>query len=256
MGLFLLKLTLTPLLLALATLASRRWGPMVGGWIVGLPLTSGPVSAFLALEQGKTFAADAALGAVLCAPAIIAYAMVYARLAKKVPWTVAVPIALCTFTAAILALSLLTVPLAGATALSVGLTAAALYLEKPTTARSTAIPAPWWDIPFRMLTATVVVVTITALSASLGPRLSGLLSAFPVFICVMSAFSHKLSGPESVRGMARGIIMATFSFITFFLTVALTVQHLNLFLVYTLAVLAAGCVNMGTVFVLGRKKTH
>jgi len=256
MGLFFLKLTLTPLLLALATLATRRWGPTAGGRIVGLPLTSGPVSAFLALEQGRDFAADAALGAILCAPAIIAYAMIYARLAKKAPWPVAVPIALCAFVAAISALSLLKIPLAGATLLSAGLTTAALILEKPVASRPAAITAPWWDIPFRMLTATVVVITITALSAHLGPRLSGIFSAFPVFICVMSAFSHKLSGPESIRGISRGIAMATFSFITFFLAVALTVQHMHLFFVYLLAVLAAGCVNMATVFVLGPQKTR
>jgi hypothetical protein len=31
MTLFILKLTLTPLLIVVATLAARRWGPAVGG---------------------------------------------------------------------------------------------------------------------------------------------------------------------------------------------------------------------------------
>ena len=57
-----LKLLLAPLLILLATLAGRRWGPAVGGWLAGLPLTSGPVSLILALEQGPEFAARAALG--------------------------------------------------------------------------------------------------------------------------------------------------------------------------------------------------
>ena len=43
-----------------ASLAARRWGEAVGGWLVGLPLTSGPVAVFLALEQGPAFATDAA----------------------------------------------------------------------------------------------------------------------------------------------------------------------------------------------------
>ena len=56
-----LKALLAPLLILLATLAGRRWGPGVGGWLAGLPLTSGPVSLILALEQGPEFAARAAL---------------------------------------------------------------------------------------------------------------------------------------------------------------------------------------------------
>src|SRR5215218_6073961 len=34
----------------LASLAVRRWGDAIGGWLVGLPLTSGPVAAFLAIQ--------------------------------------------------------------------------------------------------------------------------------------------------------------------------------------------------------------
>ena len=58
------KLVLTPALIAAASLAGRRWGHAVSGWLVGLPLTSGPVALFLALERGTTFAADASLGSL------------------------------------------------------------------------------------------------------------------------------------------------------------------------------------------------
>jgi hypothetical protein len=57
-----LKLTVTPVLILAASLASRRWGESVGGWFVGLPLTSGPVCFFLALDQGADFAAASCLG--------------------------------------------------------------------------------------------------------------------------------------------------------------------------------------------------
>ena len=33
-----LKLVLTPLLVGGASIAARRWGPSIGGWIVALPL--------------------------------------------------------------------------------------------------------------------------------------------------------------------------------------------------------------------------
>ena len=53
MLLLVFKLLLTPLLIGLVSLAGRRWGPGVSGWLVGLPLTSAPVSLFLTLEQGR-----------------------------------------------------------------------------------------------------------------------------------------------------------------------------------------------------------
>jgi hypothetical protein len=43
------KLVATPLLIQPASLAGRRWGPAIGGWLVGLPLTSGPIAFFLAI---------------------------------------------------------------------------------------------------------------------------------------------------------------------------------------------------------------
>jgi hypothetical protein len=43
MSLLTVKLIAAPLVILLATLAARRWGDAIGGWLVGLPLTSGPL---------------------------------------------------------------------------------------------------------------------------------------------------------------------------------------------------------------------
>lgn len=63
-AILLLKLGLTPALIGLATLVSRRRGPAIGGLLVALPLTSGPVLFFLALDHGTTLATAAAEGSV------------------------------------------------------------------------------------------------------------------------------------------------------------------------------------------------
>src|SRR5512132_4421333 len=76
-----LKLVLTPLLIAAASLAGRRWGPAVGGWFVGLPLTSGPIALFLALDHGAGFAAAAAVGSLAGALAEAAFCLAYAAAA-------------------------------------------------------------------------------------------------------------------------------------------------------------------------------
>ena len=63
------KLVITPMLLLAATLAVRRWGEAIGGLLVGMPLTSGPISVFLALEHGSAFAAQATAGSLVATAA-------------------------------------------------------------------------------------------------------------------------------------------------------------------------------------------
>jgi hypothetical protein len=83
---FALKLTLTPLLIATASVAQRKWGATVGGLVAGLPLTSAPVSVFLAVEHGPTFAARAATGTLLGVTAMSAFCVAYTKAAKRWDW--------------------------------------------------------------------------------------------------------------------------------------------------------------------------
>src|SRR5438132_12176846 len=52
----LLKVVVTPVLIAIATLAGRRWGDRLSGWQVGLPLTSGPAVLFRCSQPGRACA--------------------------------------------------------------------------------------------------------------------------------------------------------------------------------------------------------
>ena len=79
----LLKLLITPAFIAGATLLARRWGPGAGGTIAGLPLTSAPVSVFLALEQGPAFAAAAAGGTLLGLLSQAALCWTYGAVARR-----------------------------------------------------------------------------------------------------------------------------------------------------------------------------
>jgi hypothetical protein len=78
MSLLAIKLIVTPLVVFMASLAARRWGDVVAGWLVGLPLTSAPVSVFLAIEQGPSFAAQAADGSIAGVLSQAAFCLGYA----------------------------------------------------------------------------------------------------------------------------------------------------------------------------------
>jgi uncharacterized membrane protein (GlpM family) len=101
------------------------------------------------------------------------------------------------------------------------------------------VTAPVWDLPLRMAAATLMVVGITVVSGVLGPQLSGLLSTFPVFICVMSAFSHYLYGSRAVRKFERGVIAGSYAFAVFFIVTVAALPRWNPVMVYTAATACA-----------------
>ncbi|HEU5200694.1 MAG TPA: hypothetical protein VFU32_13730, partial [Ktedonobacterales bacterium] len=82
----LLKILLTPMLIGAVSLAGRRWGSGISGWLVGLPLTSGPVIFFLALAQGATFAATAAAGILAGVVSVACFCLAYSWLALRWGW--------------------------------------------------------------------------------------------------------------------------------------------------------------------------
>lgn len=246
MLILILKLTLTPLLIAVATLAARRWGPTVGGWVAGLPLTSGPISAFMAVEQGRQFAADSAQTSILGMIAVAAFCVAYARAARRFGWQISLALAFCCYTPAVLLLAGFEFSLASGTFLTLAVLCLALRVLGPAAAAAPYVVAPWWDIPLRMLTATAMVVTLTALAAYLGPAVSGLLLPFPVFTCVMATFSHSQYGEAAVHQFLRGIITAAFGFVAFYIVLAMTVGEYSLTLAFLLATLAVVVVNLAT----------
>ena len=80
------KTLLTPLLLVLCTVVSRRWGDAVGGWLLGLPMVSGPVSLFLTIQHGSSFAESAARSTLLGFVAVGVFCLVYLSLAENHGW--------------------------------------------------------------------------------------------------------------------------------------------------------------------------
>jgi hypothetical protein len=78
------KVVVTPLLIGGASLAGRRWGHQLGGWLVALPLTSGPVGFVLATDHGAAFAAQAATGMLAGTISQVMFASTYRALAARV----------------------------------------------------------------------------------------------------------------------------------------------------------------------------
>ncbi|HEU5347943.1 MAG TPA: hypothetical protein VFU63_04960 [Ktedonobacterales bacterium] len=218
MDLLLLRALLTPSLIALVSVAGRRWGPAASGLLVGLPLTSGPVLLILALQSGTAFAVDAARGIIFGTISVAFFCVAYGWSAVRWRWPGALLVSWLVFLAATALLQLVVLPLILAFALCVVVMALALAIFPHAPANeSITLPPPPWDIPARMMIATAFVLLLTGAAPQLGPHLTGLLAPFPVFGTVLGAFTHAQAGTAAVLRLLRGLLVGLLSFASFFL---------------------------------------
>ncbi len=255
MNILVLKLLLTPLLIGSVSLAGRRWGPTVGGLLVALPLTSGPILFFLALERGATFTVNAAMGTLAGLISNAVFALVFAWLIMARPWPVALTLAIGAFLACTWALQYVTLPLPlllGAVWLALVL---ALGLLPRGSAKTSSAQAPWWDIPGRMIVATSFVLLLTGVATALGPHLSGLLTPFPIFVSVLAIFTARVAGPVATVQLLRGVLLGLFACSLFFVVLALVLPASNVALTFLLAI-AVTLSGQALWLILTRRRTQ
>lgn len=237
--LLIVKLTLTPILVGLMSLAARKWGPTIGGLITGLPWMTGPILLFFALDKGEAYAATVAIGVELGAAAIGAYALTYSVLARVAPWPLCLAAAVVAYFAAGWYLTELPLNLyQAATVGYAGLFAAFAMIPAPRTPDGPR-GLPWWDIPIRMLATFVLVAAITFSSERLGARFSGVVATYPVIITVVAAFTHHQWGAAAAVRLLRAVLLSLMAFVTFFLVMGGTITWLGIVPAFLLGTVSA-----------------
>jgi len=251
-GALALKLVLTPVLVGAASVAGRRWGSAVGGWLIGIPFTSGPIAFFLALDPGPRFAQDVALGSMAGAISQAGFCLGYGWAAQRWGWMGSLAAAALAFAASTVVLVRLVLPALAFFVVIIVVIVVAMFLMPARSAPAVGrIDFPRWDIPARMVVATVFVVALTAAAPVLGPRLTGLLAPFPLYASVLAAFGHRIEGREGGVGVVRGLLLGLFAFASFFLALALLLPA-GIGLAFGVAVMAAVAVQAAAL-VAGRR---
>lgn len=237
--LFLFKVAVSTALVGLVSLIARRWGPMAGGLLMGLPWMTGPVLFFLGLDRGDAFAAQASVGALLGTVGLAVYLLAFALTARRASWPWAVAASALAFMATGAATSRLglTLPAAGAAA-AASLVAAYRLMPRPGP-QALPRPLPWWDIPMRMAATAVLVAAITLTADLLGPKVSGIVATFPVISTVVGAFTLARWGADALSALARGIALSLLSFTAFFVVTGSTAERWGLAASFAAASLAA-----------------
>lgn len=237
-----LKLTLVPALMAAVTLAGRRWGPAVAGWLSAFPVVSGPILLIMALEQGAAFTATAAVGTLSAVLAILVFGVAYAWAATRHAWPVSLIMGLVAYALAVAGLSLSPPSLSvyAPLVLAALVMAQRLYPVPPAASTTpTTHTRPVNDITLRMLAGALLVLLVTHFAALMGPGLSGVLAMFPVMASVLVVFSHRHVGASFAIQMLRGMVLGYYAFAAFCIVLALSLPSTGVTSAFVLALAAA-----------------
>jgi hypothetical protein len=235
----LLRLALVPMAVWLASLAARRCGHSVSGYLGGFPLIGGPLTLYLALDHGAEFASRAATVTLAVIIAQAVYLMTFTHLARRYRWPVALLAGWTSFACVATAVSFL--PLEPPVALllaALGLGAAWRLLPHP---RDQApLPAvPPVELRLRLAAALALAIVVMWGANLFGPVVSGVLLSVPITGSIMPPFTLALYGADAVARLARGFVVGLCGFTAFFFTVAEGVIPLGVGAGFLAAIVAA-----------------
>lgn len=242
-----LKLALVPSLIAGVTLAGRRWGPNVAGWLSAFPVVSAPILFFIAMEQGASFAATASVATLSGVLANVAFGVSYAWAALRYAWKESAALGFASYFAAVAALSRWAPSLTvSCIAVVIALVASPRLYPNPPAAPESAVSVPRGDIWWRMATGAALVLFVTQFSAQLGPRWTGLFAMFPVIASVLAVFSHRHLGAGFAIKLMRSMAMGYYGFACFCVVLALALPRMTIGLAFLASLGTALLVHGGS----------
>jgi hypothetical protein len=241
-----LKLTLVPTFLLMLSLAGKRWGPSVAGWLAGLPVVAGPILFFVALEQGNEFAAAAASSTLAAIFTLQSFSVSYSHVAWRSKWPVALGFASCAWLIA----ALLVAELPNSLSVSLGIAAATLVLAPrlfpvlPAEISVRAVASS--ELAVRLCAGAALTVVVTLAAGKVGSQWSGILVAFPILTSVMAVFSHRGQGTAFTSALLRATATGLYSFAAFFLVISVALPRTGALAAFAVATAVSVVVQAAT----------
>jgi len=195
-------------IVVIASRATERAGPFIGAMIATLPLSTGPVYAFLAMDHDAQFISDAATASVASTAAIAAFVAAHALAAQRVGTAASLVLATLGWFAVAFVLQLREWSFLEACAIYGGTFALALYgLRRfAGVAQTRPVPRARFDIPLRAALVACVVVATSFAGNALGPTATGVLATYPViFTCLVVILQPRCGGAFTASVLVNGL---------------------------------------------------
>jgi len=251
-----IKLITVPIFIWVISTVARKWGHSVGGIILGLPLTSGPVLFFLALEQGNAFASKTALGTLMGMIPLAASCLVFSLISFRTNWPACLITSFSTFFVLTFILNYVSLPPLELLVAVLTFLAITRNLFPIGSVGKISHKPPVWEIPARAISATALVLLITGGATMLGPHLSGLLTPFPIYATILGVFTLKFEGASASALFLRGVITGCMTTAIFQFMISTFITQLGAVYVMAYAGLVVLLTHSLLLYVFGRDRHH
>ena len=201
-----LKLFLAPIFVGLVSVIQKRWGDRVGGRLIGFPLTTGPFVLIIYIQEGGSFAARAAHGVLVGQVALIIFAWTYATAAMRTDWAKALATGTLACIASGVVLTAREIPLIPLLFILFITWICAKEYWPAYDSKPHSNEPPSWELPIRLVTTVLIILTLTGFANVLGARVAGVLSTYPVIVSVLGAFNQRRFGPNATVATLHGML--------------------------------------------------
>ena len=184
----------------------HRYGDRFGGWLIGLPITTGPFLLIICIQEGVAFGGRTAHGILLGQTALIAFCWTYAYAALRTSWYRAIFVGTMSclvigyFVTQFQFTNWITTPV-----LIICWLAAMRWWPHSNLSEQKITP-PNWELPIRVLVTLSLLIGLSALAPHIGPKVAGALSTYPVIASVLGSFNQKRFGPAATVSTLRGLM--------------------------------------------------
>lgn len=243
----LVRMAVTAAFVVAASVITERAGPLIGGLVSTIPIAAGPTYVFLAMDHDTAFIAAATIGSLAVNAGNVVFALAYVLLAQRAPVWISVPAALAVWFAVAFGVrsyewTLVGVVIANIVAFVVCVPAADPFLH----VRMPPVRRRWYDVPLRATLVACLVGGVVTASEHLGPKITGLLTLFPIVLSsLMAILQPRVGGPAAAAVIAHtlwGLIGTTSAILTLHLAVVPLGAPAALILALIVALVWAGSV--------------
>lgn len=236
-----LKLLLIGATVYLSSMAARFGGHRLSGLITGLPMIVGPILALVLIDHGAPRTREIALATLMCFPATLLHAVVFAQASRRWPWPVCLLLATALYLAFAAGLKLLALPFLGAGVLAALSPLVALRLMPAVEAgpAASSVLIPRQELFFRIAAAMAMAAAIIEGAGFLPAFVSGLLLAVPIAGAVLPCFTLPRYGSAATVQLLRGFARGLYGFLAFIVMLCLLLPLMAAPAAFCLAVLSA-----------------
>ena len=202
------KIVAAAAIVVAASRATERAGPLLGAMIATLPVSTGPVYVFLAMDHGAAFVSESARMSVAGTAATGAFITVYAFAAQRFATPASLALATATWLLSALVLQARDWSFPEACLLTAIVFAAAIrgLRRFAVTGPAGRAPRARYDLVLRAVLVAAVVVATTVAGDALGPAVTGVLATYPVvFTCLIVILQPPCGGRFTAAVLVTGL---------------------------------------------------